>query len=155
MLGSVYCPNTTSLENFASNAVLLMFISALIIIGGLSWTAMIDVGRQRRFSRLTLDTKLVVTTSIFLWIIGAIMFFAAEFENEMTIGSLSFYQKAVHSVFQSISGRTAGLTTIDFGQSTGLTRLFYPLLMFVGGAAGSLAGGIKVATLAVIISAVL
>ena len=113
-----------------------------------------DLFRQRRFSRLTLDTKMVVTTSLFLWTLGALVFFIAEYDNAETLGSSSVLGKGFQSIFHSISGRTAGLSSLDFSDTTELTRLFYPFLMFVGGAAGSVAGGIKVATLAVIIAAV-
>ena len=81
------------------------------------------------------------------------MFFMAEYDNPGTLGPFSVLQKLAQSVFHSVSGRTAGLATVDIGASTELTRLFFPFLMFVGGAAGSMAGGIKVATLAVIIAA--
>ena len=147
-------PDAGSLENFLANTPLLAFSSILIIIGGISWTVLVDVIRERRFSRLTLDTKLVLTTSLFLWALGAVVFFIAEYDNGR-MADFSVLQKGGQSIFQSISGRTAGLSTLDFSEATDLTILFYPLLMFVGGAAGSVAGGIKVATLAVIIAAVI
>ena len=153
--GFTILPESGSLENFFSNTPLLAFVAILIILGGIGWTVLVDMFRQRRFSRFTLDTKMVITTSLFLWIFGAAIFFIGEYDNDRTMGSSSVLQKGFQSVFQSISGRTAGLSTMDFSATTGLTDLFYPLLMFVGGAAGSLAGGIKVATLAVIIAAVI
>ena len=148
-------PNSGSLENFRANTSLLAFIAVPIILGGIGWTVLVDLFRQRRFSRLTLDTKMVVTTSVFLWVLGALLFFIAEYDNKGTMGDFSVLEKGYQSVFHSISGRTAGLSTTDFGSTTELTRIFYPFLMFVGGAAGSVAGGIKVATLAVIIAAVI
>ena len=151
--GFTILPDSDSLSRFFSSASLLAFLAVLIVLGGISWTVLVDVFRQRRFSRLTLDTKMVVTTSLFLWVLGAGVLFIGEYDNEETLGSFSVVEKGIQSVFHSISGRTAGLSTIDFSDATGLTKLFYPFLMFVGGAAGSLAGGIKVATLAVIIAA--
>ena len=148
-------PEAGSLENFSTHTTLLSFVAILVIFGGISWTVLVDVFRQRRFSRLTLDTKMVLTTSMFLWTLGALVFFAAEYDNENTLKGASFSHKAIQSVFHSISGRTAGLSALDFKEASDFTLLFYPLLMFVGGAAGSVAGGIKVATLAVIIAAVI
>ena len=147
-------PKAASMENFFSNTSLLAFIGILIIIGGIGWTVLADVFRHRRFSRLTLDTKMVLTTSLFLWVLGALVFFIAEYDNGR-MGDFSVLQKGAQSIFQSVSGRTAGLTTLDFSDANDLTLLFFPFLMFVGGAAGSVAGGIKVATLAVIIAAVI
>ena len=59
------------------------------------------------------------------------------------------------SAFHSVSGRTAGFTIIDFGGASDFTKLTYPALMFIGGATGSVAGGIKVNTFAVIVAAVI
>ena len=149
-------PESGSIEGLFDNLPFLAFSATLIILGGISWTVLVDVFRQRRFSRFTLDTKMVLTTSLFLWGLGALVFFMAEYDNDATLGPLSVVQKGIQSVYHSISGRTAGLTTMeDFSGATELTLLFYPFLMFVGGAAGSVAGGIKVATLAVIIAAVI
>ena len=154
--GFTILPNSSSLDGFTFDAPFLIFIAISIVLGGIGWTVLVDLFRQRRFSRFTLDTKMVVTTSVFLWMLGALVFFIAEQDNSGTLGNGSFttLEKGFQSIFHSISGRTAGLSTLDFGASTELTKLFYPLLMFVGGAAGSVAGGIKVATLAVIIAAV-
>ena len=146
-------PDASSLENYMADPVLLGFVACLIVLGGIGWTVLVDVFRQRRFSRFTLDTKMVLSVSLLLWVLGTLVLFLAEYDNPDTLGPLSVLQKVAQSVFQSISGRTAGLTTVDMSVSTELTRLFYPFLMFVGGAAGSVAGGIKVATVAVIIAA--
>ena len=150
--GFTILPDSGSLDRFFSDLPLLTFSAILITLGAIGWTTMVDIFRQRRFSRLTLDTKMVVTASIFLWLLGSLIFFTAEYNNENTLRTSSVLEKIFQSVFHSISGRTAGLTTVDFSQGTDLTILFYPFLMFVGGAAGSIAGGIKVATLAVIIA---
>ncbi len=146
-------PDASSLESYMADSALLGFVGCLIILGGIGWTVLVDVFRQHRFSRFTLDTKMVLSVSLLLWVMGALVFFLAEYDNKDTLGPLSVLHKLAQSVFQSVSGRTAGLTTLDMGASTELTRLFYPFLMFVGGAAGSVAGGVKVATLAVIIAA--
>ena len=151
--GFTILPESGSLDRFYFDLPLLTFSAILITLGAIGWTTMVDIVRQRRFSRLTLDTKMVVTASIFLWLLGALIFFTAEYNNENTLGTSSILEKIFQSVFHSISGRTAGLTTVDFSQGTDLTILFFPFLMFVGGAAGSIAGGIKVATLGVIIAA--
>ncbi len=147
-------PDSNSLSIFFGDIPLLAALGALIVLGGIGWTVLVDVFRQHRFSRFALDTKMVIVTSMFLWALGAVVLFIAEFDNEHTLGASSLGMKTVHSIFHSISGRTAGLTTIDVSQTTQLHDLFYPLLMFIGGSAGSVAGGIKVATLAVIIAAV-
>ena len=148
-------PDAGSIELFFSSTLFLFFLAVLIVLGGIGWTTLVDLIRHRRLSRLALDTKMVLIVSLFLWVLGGLVLFIAEYDNQATLGNASVLQKGFQSAFHSVSGRTAGLTTLDFSATTELTRLFYPFLMFVGGAAGSIAGGIKVATLGVIIAAVI
>ena len=130
----------------------LGFMTVLIILGGIGWTVLVDVSRHRRFARLSLDTKLVLVTSLGLWVLGAGTFFLAEYSE--TLAGFGTGDKVVSSVFHSVSGRTAGFSAVDFGLVDDFTKVTFPALMFIGGAAGSVAGGIKVATFAVIIAAV-
>ncbi len=141
-----------SIARFISNPVLMTTMTALIIIGGLGWVFVVDVWRKRRFARFSLETKLVLVTSIVLWALGAGVLYVAEFAN---LESLSWVDKIVGAVFQSASGRTAGFTILDVGQVKDVTKSTFSGLMFIGGAAGSVAGGIKVATFAVLIAAVI
>ncbi|MFQ6027426.1 MAG: TrkH family potassium uptake protein [Dehalococcoidia bacterium] len=137
--------------------LLLGYMMVLIIVGGVGWTVLVDLYRNHRFARLSLDTKLVIVTSLFLWALGAGVFFLAEFTNALTIDTenYSLGDKMLSSAFHSVSGRTAGFATVDFSQAEEFTKLTYPALMFIGGASGSVAGGIKVNTFAVIIAAVI
>ena len=147
-------PDGTSLTRFAQSPILLIFIAFLIILGGLGWTVLVDIYRNRRFIRFSLDTKLVLVTSLSLWALGAVVLLVAEWSNPDTLGHLGWVDKTVGALFQSVSGRTAGFSTMDFGQVKDVTIVTYSGLMFIGGAAGSVAGGIKVVTFAVIVAAV-
>ena len=144
----------TSLARLAGQGVFLFVIMALIILGGIGWTSLVDLYKHRRFSRLNLDTKLVIVTSLFLWIGGAVVLFFAESANADTLAGFSTGGQLTNSLFQSVSARTAGLSTIEFTAAQDFTKLTYPIFMFIGGAAGSVAGGIKVNTFAVLIAAV-
>ena len=139
---------------FVSNFAVLIPMTVLMVLGGLGWVIIVDVWRHRRFGRFSLDTKLVVVTSLGLWVLGAAVLLSAEVQNADTMGALSWPQRAVGVVFQSVSGRTAGFSIIDFGYAEEVTRMAFSALMFIGGAAGSVAGGIKVVTFAVIVAAV-
>ena len=145
-------PAGTGLADLGAEWAFLGFMTVLIILGGIGWTVLVDVSRHRRFARLSLDTKLVLVTSLGLWVLGAGVFFLAEYSE--TLAGVGPGDKAVSSIFHSVSGRTAGFSAVDFGLVDDFTKVTYPTLMFIGGAAGSVAGGIKVATLAVIIAAV-
>jgi trk system potassium uptake protein TrkH len=148
-------PAGSGLARLSSMWSVLGFMIVLMVLGGIGWTVLIDVYRNRRFARFSLDTKLVIVTSLFLWAIGAGVFFLAEYGRMETLGSLNFGDKVVSAVFHSVSGRTAGFTAVDFGLLDDFTKLTFIPLMFIGGAAGSVAGGIKVTTVAVVIAAVL
>ena len=147
-------PTGSSLARFATNPILLLMTTVLIVLGGLGWTVLLDIYRNRRFPRLGLDAKLVVVTSLALWGFGAVVLLIAEFSNPETLGSLGWADRVTGAVFGSASGRTAGFTTIDFADVRDITKLTYTGLMFIGGGAGSVAGGIKVVTFAVIVAAV-
>ena len=148
-------PVGSGFTRFATEGTLLAIMMVLIVLGGIGWTVLVDVARHHRFARLSLDTKLVIVTSLSLWVLGAGVFFLAEFSNDNTVGGMLLGDKVVSSIFHSISGRTAGFTAVDFGEAGGFTKTMFPGLMFIGGAAGSVTGGIKVATFAVIIAAVI
>ena len=148
-------PGASSVARFVSNPILLMTMTILMILGGLGWVVIADIFRRRRFSRFSLETKLVLVTSILLWLLGAWVLYLAEFSNTATMGNFSWADKIVGAVFQSVSGRTAGFTIMDFGEVKDVTKTTFSGLMFIGGAAGSVAGGIKVATFAVLMSAVI
>ena len=148
-------PAGSGIERMAVMKVLLFVMAVLIILGSVGWTSLVDLYRHRRFSRLSLDTRLVIVTSIALWVGGALVLFLAEYYNPATHAGYGFFDRVFSSVFHSISGRTAGFTVIDFQQAADFTKLTYPTLMFIGGASGSVAGGIKVQTFAVIFAAVI
>ena len=140
---------------FVSNYTVLITMTVMIVLGGLGWATMVDVWRGRRFARFSLDTKLVVVTSLGLWLLGALFLAMTEFGNPNTMGPLGWADKIVNAVFLSVSGRTAGFSTIDFGQVADATKMTFSSLMYIGGAPGSVAGGIKVVTFALIVAAVI
>ena len=139
---------------FASNPFLLLVMTGMIAWGGLGWAIMVDVWRGKRFARFSLDTKLILVTSVGLWVLGAVVLGMDEFNNPATMASMGWADRVVNAVFLTVSGRTAGFSTIDFSQVSGATGMTFTALMYIGGAPGSVAGGIKVVTFAVLIAAV-
>ena len=153
--GFAILPDSVSVEQISRQFGILTFMGVLIVLGGIGWVVIVDVYGKRRFSRLSLDTKMIIIPSLFLWLAGALVFFLSEYSNDATVGMLSLHDKVFYGVFESISGRTAGFSTIAFSEVNDLTKLFFISLMFIGGGAGSVAGGIKVGTFAVIVAVVL
>ena len=139
---------------FVSNPTILLTMALMIAMGGLGWVTFIDVWRQRRFARFSLDTKLVILTSVGIWFLGWGVLAFFEFLNPDTLGGLSWMDKVVNSAFLATSYRTAGFSSIDYAQVKDIVAMTYTTLMFIGGAPGSVAGGIKVVSFAIIVAAV-
>ena len=92
--------------------------------------------------------------TVSLIILAGIFIYVSEGSNELTLGSLSTPHKIAISLFEGISGRTAGFTTINYEFARPGTDLFMSLMMFVGGATASVAGGIKVTTFFIILMSI-
>ncbi len=143
-----------SLIGVRTDAVVVLVTASLLVIGGLSYVVLADVYRKRRFVRLSLDSKLVLATTGVLLAGGACVYLAAEWGNPGTFGPLTIPQKVLCALFQAVTPRTAGFTTVNVGAMYSYTLGFTIFLMFIGGAAGSTAGGIKVNTFGVLIAVV-
>ena len=148
-------PDSASLEVFRSELWILGGAVFLIILGGISYSVLADVVRFRRFNRFSLDSRLAILVSLALWAIGTLGFFVFELGNSATLEGLPFGDQVMNTAFQAVSGRTAGFSSIDFGSTEQHTNFFFIGLMFIGGASGSTASGIKVNTVAVILVSVL
>ena len=127
----------------------------LVVLGAVGGIVLLDIGRKRRWTTLSLNTKIVLGMTGLAALLGTVAMFFLEFENPATIGDLRLGDKVAVSAFEAIAGRTSGFTTIDYSQAEEHTSLLLMGLMLVGGASASVAGGIKVNTVAVLIIAVL
>ena len=152
--GFVIFPGSKSLDSFQHDYTFLVPMGILILLGTLSYSVMIEVSQSRKFNRYTLDTKLVLTVTSLLLILGTIVILIGEYANPSTLGNMSVSGKIGSALFHSVSGRTAGFSTIDFGDMGQHSNFFITGLMFIGGASASTAGGIKVNTIAVLLVAV-
>ena len=135
---------------FQTDRYVVGVMGALIFIGGISYLVVIDLVRVRRLSRLALNTKLVLVATGALLLIGFTAMFLLEFNNPDTLGKLSLVDKLLVSGFHAVSDRTAGFNIVDISSEHNGTNLLQMALMFIGGASASVAGGIKVNTMAVV-----
>ena len=152
--GFTILDGSQSLSYFASDIVVMGVMGLLIVLGGLSFPVMAEVVRVRRFARLNLDAKLVMTLSLLLWVLGAIVIFAMEYDDPGTLGPLSVGDKVLNAVFQSITARAAGFSSVDIGLLAPSTAFFIIGLMFIGTASASVGGGIRLNTLGVLLAAI-
>lgn len=135
-----------SIVPFSNDLLVNMVISALIILGGLGFSVFIDISRSKSLRRLKLHTKLVLSVTAFLLILGTLVFIFTEFTNPNTIGNMKTEEKLIASFFQSVVTRTAGFNSVSMGGLRDTTVFFFIILMFIGGSPGSTAGGIKTTT---------
>lgn len=146
----------SSMSALGEDPTVLLTLSALIVIGGIGFVVWNDIyGKIRYGKRIGVYSRLVLTVTLSLLIIGTLGFFAAEHDNPQTLGGMSFGGKILSSVFHSATTRTAGFAAADLGQTREITKFMFLFLMFVGGSSGSTAGGIKTATLAVLAAAII
>jgi potassium uptake TrkH family protein len=140
-----------NLMGFASDAWILLPIALTIILGSLGLPVFLDLrGRLRSPRRWSLHTKLVLTTTAALLILGTVGMCFAEWNNAATMQGQSARGKVLLGFFNGVTPRTAGFNAVDYGQVEPETLFLSDILMFIGGASGSTAGGIKVTALALL-----
>ncbi len=145
----------SSLTLAADNVYLNLIIMLLIIIGGLGFFVWFDLLHNRlRFKKLRLHSKIVLSVSGILILVGTCLLFLLEINGEAFAGK-SLGQKLLYSLFQSVTVRTAGFNTADLARMSQPSQLVMIVLMLVGGSPGSTAGGMKTTTFAIILLSVM
>ncbi|MCK4993911.1 MAG: potassium transporter Trk, partial [Candidatus Omnitrophica bacterium] len=139
-----------SIMRYANDGIINLTIAFLIIFGGLGFIVVKDlwdlyVKRERPKSLgLRLHTKLVLSMTAILLIVGTILIFFAE--NSVNFAGMAMKDKILISFFQSASARTAGFNSIDIAGMTNASIFSIIILMFIGASSGSTGGGIKTTT---------
>lgn len=150
-----YQSQFTSLTGEASNWYFNIIIMALIVTGGLGFVVWFDlIDAKFSFKDLHLQSKLVLTTSGLLIVLGALSIFLFEL-NGTLFKNMPLNEQILTSLFQSVSARTAGFNTVDLASLTDSSKCMMIFLMFIGGSTGSTAGGLKTTTLAVLVLSVI
>lgn len=96
---------------------------------------------------ITLNTKIVIYTTIILLVGGLIFLFISEYNNTL-INHTSIFGKITNAAFNSVTPRTAGFNVIDFSDMTVPSLLFIIFLMWIGASPASTGGGVKTSTFA-------
>lgn len=139
-----------SLSEFATNPVICLTICMLIIIGGIGFATWSDISTNRlHFKRYSLQSKIILVSSLFLIAVPTLFFFLFEYPH------LPMTERVLASLFQSITPRTAGFNVEDMSVMTEPGQALTIILMLIGGSPGSTAGGIKNTTLAVLVASFL
>ena len=146
------CLFADNMQQYRSDPVVNAVLMTLIVLGGLGFLVLTDVGAWAAAAyrgvrrRLLYHTRVVTGTTVLLILLGAAAILLLESSGIASPGPLG--QRAMDSMFLSITSRTAGFNTVPTGHLTNGTLFVLILLMAVGGSPGSTAGGIKTTTLA-------
>lgn len=155
---------------FQNDPFVLGVLSALIIAGGLGFLVSLDIKeyvQQRLFSRfwstavrervgtirprarISLHSRFVLSVTAALLAVGAVSYFILE--RNGVLRGMSFGAALWNAWFCSVTARTAGFNTVDYGQMSGPALLCTMVLMFIGASPGSAGGGVKTSTFGLII----
>ncbi|MBN2353259.1 MAG: potassium transporter [Spirochaetales bacterium] len=142
---------STSMEGFVGNPIVNFTVMGLVILGGLGFMVIRDIAKRvsGKKRRLALHSRIVLVTSLCLILLGAVAFFALEYNN--AYARLNPGEKVMAAVFQSVTPRTAGFDTVTQSKLSAPSKLLTLPLMYIGASSGSTGGGIKTTTFAVIL----
>lgn len=131
------------------------FVSTVIVItmflGGVGFVALDDILRKRKWSRLSLNSKFILTMEAILIPLGMIVYYLLEGDNPATMGSLTTVEKWQTAFFMSLSSRLAGFTLFDIHAMMSATVLIVMVFMFIGAAPVSTGGGIRTTTMGLLL----
>lgn len=152
---------TDNLEQFKASPTVNFVIAGLIIAGGISFAVMANVfghvrskcekkilRQSKKTENLKLNTKIVLSVTGILLLLGTLLVY--KMEHQPSLLEYSMPTQYMMAFFQSVTLRTAGFNTMDISSLQSATYAFMIIFMFIGGASGSCAGGIKVNTVGVI-----
>lgn len=144
-----------SFIGYQNNWVLNLMVCFLIVSGGIGFLVLSELKekfsiKKRFLSRISLHSKLVLSTTAILIVVGTVLIIAMEWRN--TLAPLSVPNRLLAAFFQSVTARTAGFNTLPIGNMANQTLFMLILLMFIGASPGSCGGGIKTTSMATMIA---
>ncbi|MBQ0892979.1 TrkH family potassium uptake protein [Micromonospora sp. U56] len=141
-----FSTNADSLVGYVTDPWITLTIAAAVILGGLGFPVVFELVRCWRPAQWSVLTRLTVTLTVTLLVLGTLVLTLAEFTNPRTLGPLSGPEKLLAGFFASAMTRTAGFNSLDIGAMRPESLLASDVLMFIGGGSAGTAGGIKVTT---------
>ena len=148
---------------------LYISVSLLIILGGIGFPILVNfkdivlyhlrrfwkfvrtlkLDRHKKQHLYNLNTKIVLIVTLLLLVLGSLA--VAAFEWNGSFAGMSVADKWTQAFFNATCPRTAGFSSVDLTSLSVQTILIYIFLMWIGGAAQSTAGGVKVNAFAVVV----
>jgi trk system potassium uptake protein TrkH len=142
-----------NLMSYSGRIDVQLLLIILMLFGSTGFVTVRELSTRRKDLRLSLQGRLVLVSTIALVLLGAIGFWLFEGQNSATLQGQPWTVQLTSSLFSSVTARTTGFALFDYSQLEEGTLLMTIVLMAVGGAPGSTAGGIKLTTFALLIVA--
>lgn len=145
-----FSPYSDSLSRFSQNPAIILTLSFIIILGGLGFNVMSNVyyslhkSKTKKKQILTLHSKIVLTMTSVLIVLGTVLFYV--FERKLAFKDMSFFSAFLNAFFESVTLRTAGFETVSQSTFSSHSSFVAKIFMIIGGSPGSMAGGIKTTT---------
>lgn len=149
---SVYSDN---LQRFTGNVGVNGVLMGLIMLRGFGFVNLRELlfrwrTRQFKWRSFSLFLKVSIMLTVVLNLVGTLLIFLAD--RSVALGTLSAPEQVMAAAFHAVSTRTAGFNTLPIANFTDMSLLFMIGWMFIGGVSGSCAGGVKVSSLAIVLS---
>lgn len=144
-----------SLTSYSDRPQVLLVLAALIFLGGIGFVVWDNLASYRRTKKLLMHTKLVLTVSGIMILVGFVFYLIVTLIDTPKYGDMGLGERLLSCLFASFSARTAGFSVADLPTANDFAKLATIMLMFVGAAPGSTAGGTKVTTVALLIATVI
>ncbi len=145
----------SSLVELGCDPLLLIVLGMLILLGGAGFLVWNDIWeRIVHHRRMHVYSRFVLTVTLTSLLISTVLLAVFEWNNPETIAALSPWEKLLHAWFQAVTPRTAGFDAIGQAAMRDTSKALSMIIMFIGGASGSTAGGAKVSTVGVMLCAV-
>ncbi|MBR3701555.1 MAG: Trk family potassium uptake protein [Clostridiales bacterium] len=135
----------SSMTPYMDNPVVVITLVFLILTGGLGFLTWMDIRKHGfKFYKYSTQSKLIIVMELLLVFIPMIYLWFGEY------GDYPANQRFLASLFQAVTPRTAGFNTTDYSDFSGTGVVMTIILMLIGGAPGSTAGGMKITTITIL-----
>jgi trk system potassium uptake protein TrkH len=152
LFGKISVPSS-SLTAYAGEWFTVV-IALLVIVGGLGFPVLVELGKHFSGEKLSLHAKMVLFGTATLLICGFFVFFILEHNNPRTLGQKPLFAQILTTFFQTVTPRTAGFNSLPLTALRDPTIFLLIILMFIGASPSSTGGGIKTTTFFTLILAI-
>src|SRR5690606_4177803 len=136
LFGAVHGPYS-GLSAYVSDPFVNIVVIVLIVLGGIGFIVLADLLSFRTTRRLSLHSKVVLTVSGILIVVGSLLIFVMEVFKSPGFQELPLTDQIFAAVFHSVSARSGGVSTLSVSDMQQSTQFLLLLLMFIGAAPGS------------------